>query len=337
MSTPRLVVALLVICGLVTIALQNTSPSLALVFLGFRSITLPLGVWLSGAIALGALTTLALTEFIPFSATAPKRPPRRRWQVRPDAPSDRSGAAGARPSPRTPPREAPKKTPRDRRRPEPTSSFTGQNTAKTAPRDAAAAEDWQTWGQRTPASQWEDWSQAGTADPADQRFSKRQRKDREKAENAINDISDGWAGSAQETVYVASGGSAVEDALDEISEGWDDWESEAAAPSETAYSYRYRGAEASPRVDAVYGPPDDVGENYPDLGSAAADDSDEDWGLESDEAAAGKSWQESPPSNDLDANNESEASDGVYDADYRVIIPPHRPLEEDENDRDRTS
>ncbi|MEO1299417.1 MAG: hypothetical protein AAFW75_27315, partial [Cyanobacteria bacterium J06636_16] len=60
-------------------------------------------------------------------------------------------------------------------------------------------------------------------------------------------------------------------------------------------------------------------------------DRDEDWGLDEPAPAA------STPASNTDAEDS-----GVYDADYRVIIPPYRPIDgEDENentnDRDLTS
>lgn len=326
MSTTRLVIALLIVCGLVTFALQNTSPSIPLVFLGIRTVALPLGVWLSGAIALGGLTTLLLSGLTDWQAIASQRPNRRRWQVRPNPASERSEPAGFRP---------PRDTSRDVRREPPrrAEAASGRQTriqTQTTSRDAASADNWEAWGQRTPASQWEDWSQANRRESAKQGFSRRQRKDREKAEGAISDMSQGWDESAQDTVYVPPGGSAVEDALDEIAEGWEDWEPENAS-AETAYSYGYQGSEAASRVDSIYAPPDDVRDKYPERSPTAAEsDRNEDWGLDDD--------SERPQTEGSSAASSHDEADGegVYDADYRVIIPPHRPLEDAEDDSDRT-
>jgi uncharacterized integral membrane protein len=52
----RNVLLLVVLGGLTIFALQNTSPSLSLVFAGMRSIPLPLSVWILAAIALGAVS-----------------------------------------------------------------------------------------------------------------------------------------------------------------------------------------------------------------------------------------------------------------------------------------
>ncbi|MCT7970836.1 LapA family protein [Laspinema olomoucense] len=56
----RNVLLLVVLGGLTIFALQNTSPSLSLVFLGTRSITLPLSAWILGAIASGVVTAWAI-------------------------------------------------------------------------------------------------------------------------------------------------------------------------------------------------------------------------------------------------------------------------------------
>jgi len=343
MRTSRLVVAVLILCSLVILATQNLSPSLSLVFLGLRSVPLPLGVWLVAAIALGILTTIGIFTLLDMGA-APGRAQRRQWRVQPDEPPPSSRGNGERsrsfqtdntarsnePPRYTPPRREPH-PPRDSSATRPSSppqapSPSQTPSAQTATRKAAAAEDWRSWGQRTPASQWEDWSQAGTdAEAEGKQFSRRQRKDREQAESTIQDLEKGWDDTAQDTVYVAPGGSDVEDALDDITEGWDDWQNEAPAPAETAYSEGYG---PNPRVDSVYAPPDDVRPDYQDWRSPdTASDSreeDEDWGLDDDDPANGD------PDNDGDEDNA-----GVYDADYRVIIPPYRPLDETGDTGDR--
>jgi hypothetical protein len=121
---------------------------------------------------------------------------------------------------------------------------------------------------------------------------RRQRRDREKAEATVHDLDRGWDDTAQDTVYVAPGGSQVEDTLDDIVDGWEDWDSDDNPLADTAYAKRYEGVEKANRRDAIYAPPDDGGD---------ADDSQ------------------------------------VYDADYRVIIPPYRPLEDDADEGDRAT
>ena len=309
-QTPRLVIAVLIICSLVILALQNASPSLAIVFLGVESIALPLGVWLSSAIALGALTAIAIMTVSNGGASPVDRGNRRRWTVRPDTPPQNpSNRAPADRQPRersswrrwTPEPSAPRP-----RASQPPASGRASRPAATVG-TTAAAEDWQTWEQRSPPSQWEDWSQANGGDPAEEPLSKRQRQDRQKATTTIQDLETGWDDSAQDTVYVAPGGSQVEDTLDDIADGWEDWDSEDNPLADTAYAQRYEGEARQTRRDAIYAPPDD---------------------------ADGQDWQNesanpSPPA----ANSEDEAN--VYDADYRVIIPPYQPLDEPEAEGDR--
>jgi len=303
-QAPQLVVAALIVAVLVILALQNLSPTLALVFLGLRSVALPLGVWLVGAIALGAVTAIALATLADLSIAPSQRAPRRRWTVRPDPPphpdAGRSGdgttqsrdrgwnvrspqdffrrgqSASNASSPRdTSAQASARRADRERSSPPPTNP-------------AVAREDWQAWGQRSAPSRWSDWAEASGNRPEDENLDRRQRRDRDKAEAAIHDLEQNWDESAQETVYVAPGGSDVEDAIDEIEDGWEDWDSPDNPLADTAYAQKYDGTAQTSRRDAIYAPPDD-------------------------------------------ANGDDE----VYDADYRVIIPPYRPLDEDENAGDR--
>ena len=279
--TTNLVIVILIAASLVVLAVQNSSSALGLIFLGFRTMVLPLGVWLSGAIALGALSAIALFA-LTGDGTAPTAT-RRRWTVRPDgaAPNDerpnRSPSQNFRsPSPGAAPRATPSDAPA-----RPPSSPSGKTG------DRATTEDWQTWGQRTSPRQWEDWPQTDGSTAAAENLSRRERKERQQMETAIKDLDQGWDASAQEVVYVAPRGSDVEDALDEIADGWEDWDSADNPLADTAYAQRYDGVARKARRDAVYAPPDDEGE----------------------------------------------ADEGVYDADYRVIIPPYRPTAAPEDDR----
>ncbi len=322
MSTSRWVIVLLVVGGLAVFILQNTSPSIALVLLGGRTVALPLAVWLGSAIALGALTAILFSDLVNFGKLAAARSRRRRWQVRPDSPADRSGTGFRDSSP-----DARGQTNRGIPRRDGPARTSSNSSSPAAPRrDAVAAEDWQTWGERVPPSQWDDWSQADNAEPAGSRFPRRQRQDRAKADSVLNDLDRGWEESARDTVYVPRGGSTVEDTLDDIAEGWEDWETEDDSPAATAYSYGYGERGSSSRVDSVYGPPDDELEEYQDRPAAEGDRA-EDWGLD----------EPSPTVNADARERDTEDSEGVYDADYRVIIPPYRPMDaEDGNDRDRT-
>ncbi|WP_027269245.1 hypothetical protein, partial [Leptolyngbya sp. PCC 6406] len=83
MRTSRLVVTLLLVAVLVTFALQNTTPVLPLVFLGGRTVALPLAIWIMGAIALGSITALILIGLVSGIGGSPQKS-RRRWRVQPE-------------------------------------------------------------------------------------------------------------------------------------------------------------------------------------------------------------------------------------------------------------
>lgn len=79
----RNVLLLVVLGGLTIFALQNTSPSLSLVFLGMRSIALPLSVWILAAIALGVVTAWAIAILFGLYHYWDTRNPRPRRTQRP--------------------------------------------------------------------------------------------------------------------------------------------------------------------------------------------------------------------------------------------------------------
>lgn len=81
MATTRLVVVLLALGTVLLLLLQNLTPALPLVFLGSRTIALPVGLWLFGAISLGALTTLGLTALLKSAGGGGNN--RRRYQYEP--------------------------------------------------------------------------------------------------------------------------------------------------------------------------------------------------------------------------------------------------------------
>ncbi|MBD3883901.1 hypothetical protein IFO70_19260 [Phormidium tenue FACHB-886] len=74
----RLAIALIFLGGLVLFTVQNLSPALSLVILGSSTLPLPLAIWIGGAIAAGAVTTVVLSALAdlsrPARPSAPKRP-----------------------------------------------------------------------------------------------------------------------------------------------------------------------------------------------------------------------------------------------------------------------
>lgn len=297
MTTPRLVLLLLVVCGLVLFAVQNSTPTLSIAFLGLRTAALPLGVWLAAAIALGALTTLALT--LPLSLRPrPRTGQRRRWKVHP-IPHDHAYPQNSANSPNPPARSASQGDSgrwevRPGRGDRPSPSHPGSPQPDRSRVAAEAADDWQSWEHRSSPSQWDDWGQA-SADATESRRDRRprrQRRDTEQATESYQELASGWDPQLEEEPVIARGGSTVDDTLDEIAMGWDDWDDETQA-SETAYRYRPASQDS---VDNVYAPADEAGTDW-DAGDRTPDGQ-------------------------------------VYDADYRVIIPPNRDLDNGDASQD---
>jgi uncharacterized integral membrane protein len=80
MSPTRLSILLLILVGVTLFALQNWSPVLPLVILGIQTQALPLAIWMVGAIAVGAITTLIISALFKLSSftASPHRSKRKR-------------------------------------------------------------------------------------------------------------------------------------------------------------------------------------------------------------------------------------------------------------------
>lgn len=81
----RVVTVLGIVLSIVAILIQNQNPMLALMFLGMRSQPLPLGLWVAGAVLVGALVSLgilAILSFGPTPASVSSRSSRRRGSFR---------------------------------------------------------------------------------------------------------------------------------------------------------------------------------------------------------------------------------------------------------------
>lgn len=136
----RFLLLLIAAAALIILVLQNATPVLPLVVLGMKTQAVPLAIWLLGAIAAGVVTTLitsALFRWVGSSAVS--RSPRTRPAAR-----VRSGTG----TPWTPPSWSPGgDTPRDTFRAE----------TKTS-RNVARGDDWDT----PPSDEWDDWEEAPT-------------------------------------------------------------------------------------------------------------------------------------------------------------------------------
>lgn len=73
--TSRFPVTVLVVLAVVTLfVVQNLSPSLAVTFLGFRSLALPVGVWVAGAFVVGWLVAWIIWLMLGRIARSPAKP-----------------------------------------------------------------------------------------------------------------------------------------------------------------------------------------------------------------------------------------------------------------------
>lgn len=311
MKTSRLILLLLVVGGLTLLLVQNTRPVLPLRFLGWQTPALPLAIWLLLAVAAGVLTILALSILV-------TPPPKSKYR-----PTAYSRFSEEPPSREEPPQSA-------RPRPSAAESDYSEPMGSRSP----AAADWGDWTQLRSPIQRESWDQPAPrvdfSSPAEANppypspgpmpqgsgsqgsgwniwpFSNQAEKQKRRAENSWQELSEGWDEMADHD-FRPSGGSSVEDALDDISRGWDGEEPQEYSRDST-YAYGYGDRDS--RQDNVYGPADD------DIGEGEAD------------------WRDVPDYGaDLAEENEDQDGDaGVVDADYRVIIPPYSPVEENDDD-----
>ena len=349
MTTQRAVVFLLVVGGLVLFAVQNASPWEALVLFGARTQPLPLSVWMVGAIAAGVLTTLLMAGLLnldsPESRSKSPRKGRsraasssRETQYRKTTPESESSWGRSSDTPRG-----------------------SAGSASTSSSDSADPLDAQDWGTFKPPEQWDDWGQrpdpsvaVDTPDPAGSTRNKSKRKSRRQkeqyaVEESYEEIAGGWDDyeesepTDKESAYVPRGGSPVDDALDDISDGWDDYEEleDNPAPpppkdyevkqapktvyrSGSLYSYSYDKPETSEadRDEDAYSS-DEIEDEIDEMDEI----NDEDYPTEPDKPTDNRK----PPGPDQGRVG----PDGVYDADYRVIIPPSRNLEDEDDWEER--
>jgi uncharacterized integral membrane protein len=136
MAIARMFIPLLILAGLALFALQNSSPVLPLVVLGFRTQALPLSIWMLGAIVAGAATTIAVsTLFSLTNFTAVRRSNKNRPPVNSYAP----------------PREATERESTNR----PWAGAWGRNPTRPAESRTRIQDDWES----PPREEWDDWDE----------------------------------------------------------------------------------------------------------------------------------------------------------------------------------
>ncbi|MFQ4139431.1 hypothetical protein PGN35_024250 [Nodosilinea sp. PGN35] len=350
MATVRLVVVLLVLGAVVLLGVQNLTPALPLVFFGGTTQALPLGVWLSGAVVLGALTTLLLTALLGTigpgggrRSTAYKYRPQTFYEPTDSAPG--SGSAST----------ATQYTASGSRR-----GGGGRQPAAPGTRSDDPADDdpsWRDWTSLKSPGQWSDWeslsqaakpetspaasaaSASGIVDSVTTWFSssKQRAKQQQRVNESLRELDNDWDG-LDDRPYRAPGVSPVEDHLDDITQGWEQ-DSDSYAPNPapnrdfeasqaprrvyrdgSLYSYSYRDegdpAPQSGQVDNIYAPPDDViygsdpDPRYADMAYTRGSVH------ALDDSAYSREEED-------DLGEPEIAEDGVVDADYRVIVPPY--------------
>lgn len=305
-------VTLFVIIGLlVVLAVQNTSPPIALVVLGGRTPPLPLSVWLLAAIASGAVTTLLLYGFANLSTPSRRsyRPMGQRIRSSAPEPRDRQSddAASRLASEPVAATASPRRPNRGADRP--------KGAPKSAPKSAYDT-DWESF--KAP-ERWDDWG--NKPDPrrvAETKAEKAQspkrgfgfKREPYSATASVNEIESGWDG------YEAP---ATQPEPDDLETGWDTAAAK-APPQSVPHSSPSRPAPDHERpTTRVY----DSGSLYDRPPQATDEFITEDIFDDSEDIFEDRSDDLEPA---------QVGPDGVYEADYRVIIPPYKPLDDDEAD-----
>ncbi|MBE9113346.1 hypothetical protein IQ273_28620 [Nodosilinea sp. LEGE 07298] len=247
MATVRLIVVVLVLGLVVLLGVQNLAPALPLVFLGGSTQALPLGVWLAGAVLLGALTTLVLTALL-GSLGASSRSRAAAYKYRPQSFYEPTGSPSG-PSAAAPASQAAS----DRRTPpytNPASRAAGSGRSSSSPNDRPQGSDsadddpsWRAWTNLRSPAQWNDWeslsrssqpepSSTASGTPLDTASgiidgvttwfssSKQRAKQQQRVDESLRSLDDDWDG-LENQPYRAAGVSPVQDSLDEISQGWE--------------------------------------------------------------------------------------------------------------------
>ncbi|MEM7797342.1 MAG: hypothetical protein AAF579_23165 [Cyanobacteria bacterium P01_C01_bin.118] len=247
----QLVAFLLVVAALVILVLQNLSPVIPLVVLGQSVGSLPLSLWILGAIAIGILCTLVIYQLVP-SKRAYRPMGKRLSDPVPPEPTHRfvdTPDAGSSTQFQQPP---------------------ANDTPSQNPYDS----DWENF--QAP-EQWDDWGQRAA------------HSGQESSARRPNDTR----------------GTSTDDAMRDIESGWGD---EDYQPDPRRASYRDRDP---------YGQEDNPDIGWPRSEPPQQQTYNEGWlyGNEADDEPTG--------SNEPGAPEPDEESEDVYDANYRVIIPPY--------------
>ncbi|MGG6240773.1 hypothetical protein ACQ4N7_19300 [Nodosilinea sp. AN01ver1] len=252
MATVRLIVVVLVLGLVVLLGVQNLAPALPLVFFGGSTQALPLGIWLAGAVLLGALTTLVMTALL-GSAGGSRRSRSNAYKYRPQSFYEPTGyeptgsasgpgvSAAASRAASDRPNQPPYTNPASR------SAGAGRSPASPSDRPQGDPADddpsWRAWTNLRSPAQMNDWeslsraSQPETSSPASGTplgaasgiidgvttwfsSSKQRAKQQQRVDESLRELDDDWGG-LEDQPYNTPGVSPVQDSLDEISQGWE--------------------------------------------------------------------------------------------------------------------
>ena len=324
----RLIAGLGLVGVLVILAVQNLSPSLTLVVLGTPTLTLPFSAWLLGSVAIGVVLTLLISALLQMAPPS-RRPYRPLGQrVRPgdtDTSAHRThrqdryySKGGTNDAANSASKDATNRYantgyPDDADSPS-ANAFVRPEANPDTGRDDA---DWDDY--RSP-SQWEDWGQPP-----------------EPGTTVASDASEGRGFRFRQTPYRA------ETAMDEIGSGWKgygDTDYDSTNDDRTDYDerpYNERSRYEKPAYDtSAYdereGYRESYQDDYQDLASGWDDSTQPRPQVHPDGYLYGQ--------NEADTLGEPASADDpedVYDADFRVIIPPYDPNSESNRQKDSSS
>lgn len=291
----RIILFLIIVGGLTLFALQNISP-LPLVILGTQTQALPLSVWILGAIAAGALTTLVFAVlFRASNAIAPPRarsrpaakrplqqspnqpPPQSwtsRWGTSPEETEGNPGTYSAYTSPAAP-------------------NFSASSAATANPRTSAAGDDWEKVGR--PVEEWDDWEPPQTASRSESSYTPH------------------TPSSSNNSTRFQNTRTVIQEPEEQEPEEWDDWEEDEGYgegdrnyPRDEQSYPRRTDFEIPQQPRSSYRSGSMYSYSYRDNEETVVDAS------------------TFPGQNTQVDHNQSQSS-GVYDAEYRLITPPIPP------------
>lgn len=339
---PRLIILLLILAALVVLTVQNLSTSMALVILSGKTTALPFGLLLLGAICIGALVTLVLYTLVglwrppeskyrpmgrrvpypdsPGSTTLPTSgPPYPQADSKADPSYSRSSAFVTEPAP-----AQTVSSPQDK----PPGASAPNSFISSPPPDAPTVKKKSDRNPTRRQSADDDWGTPRTAEQRNSWDAEDEGYVAGSAATSANQASNQASGQKRGMFDFIRGGSAREspDRLaDDIATGWDSAAGSSAASSAEGYGDRRpnydeeldQGWESFDHYDNYDNPPP---------GYTRRVYSDGLYGADGDTADHFEDSQR-----ESDSEPDQIGPDGVYEADYRVIAPPTRSLDDDED------